>query len=666
MHDAEWLETDGLGGFACGTVDGVRRRRYHGLLVAATDPPAGRTMLLNGLDAWLRTARGVQPLTSQHYAPDALTPGPVVEAFETEPWPRWTLRAADGTRVIHEVFMRRGGGLSLSWRLAGADGPPGAPEEAAAPRRRSERVTLCVRPFFSGRDYHALHHENPQFHFEPIRRRHDLSWRPYEGVPALTLRTDGRYQHEPHWYRGFLYTMERDRGFDCLEDLASPGLFEFDLSQGEACILAAAQVAGAAALPEGRAQDALHKLRRAEKQRRERFPSPLHRAADSYLVRRGEGMSIIAGYPWFADWGRDTFIALRGLCLATARLEEARQILLAWAGATSQGMLPNRFPDTGASGAEPEYNSVDASLWYVVAVHEFLLACERGGFDLPEKDLAALREAVLEIVCGYESGTRYGIRAAEDGLLAAGAAGQQLTWMDARAWGREVTPRIGKPVEVQALWLNALQAAAVFSPRFYDVLAKGLVSFRGRFWNADRGCLYDVIDVDHQPGKVDAALRPNQILAVGGLPMSLLEGPAARKVVDVVEDNLWTPLGLRTLAPGEPGYTRRYEGGPDQRDAAYHQGTAWPWLLGPFVEAWLRVRGSTPQAKEEVRRKFIDPLRGHLGDAGQGHVSECADGDPPHTPRGCPFQAWSVSELLRLEEVLAERTQPPRVAAGTR
>jgi predicted glycogen debranching enzyme len=649
MRETEWLETDGLGGFACGSVDLVRRRRYHGLLVAASDPPAGRTMLLNGLDAWLRIASGSHLLSPQHYAPDNVTAGAAVEAFEAEPWPRWTLRAADGTRLVHEVFMRHGGVLALSWRLVAEQ--PG--------------VRLCVRPFFSGRAYHALHHENGNFHFEPIRRRGDLCWRPYEDVPSVTLRTAGAYRHEPHWYRNFLYTMERERGFDCAEDLAAPGVFEFDLSAGEACILASAQTPGAAAPPAGRVHDALGRLRRAEKQRREAFPTPLHRAADRYLVKRGEGLSVIAGYPWFADWGRDTFIAIRGLCLATGCLEETRQVLLAWSGAVSEGMLPNRFADTVAGGV-PEYNSVDASLWFVVAVHEFLTACAQSGFDFPERDHAALREAVLAIVCGYESGTRYGIRATADGLLAAGEPGQQLTWMDARAWGREVTPRIGKPVEVQALWLNALQAAAVHSPRLYDTLAKGMVSFRERFWNAERGCLYDVVDAGHEPGRVDAAIRPNQVFAVGGLPMALLEGERARRVVDVLEEKLWTPLGLRTLAPGEPGYAGRYEGGPDQRDAAYHQGTAWPWLAGPFVEAWLRVRGSTPQAIREAGRKFIEPLRAHLGEAGIGHVSECADGDPPHAPRGCPFQAWSVGELLRLEEsVLAERAAPARATAAT-
>jgi predicted glycogen debranching enzyme len=300
-------------------------------------------------------------------------------------------------------------------------------------------------------------------------------------------------------------------------------------------------------------------------------------------------------------------------------------------------MLPNRFPDRDEA---PEYNSVDAALWYVVAVHE-LLAARR---DLAAPDRARLRQAVEAILGGYARGTRYGIRADGDGLLAAGAPGVQLTWMDAKVGDWVVTPRMGKPVEVQALWLNALHVGSAFSERWAALYARARKSFVARFWNEARGCLYDVVDPD------DGALRPNQILAVGGLPVALLNGERARRVVEVVEAHLLTPVGLRSLAPDEPGYAPHYRGGVRERDGAYHQGTVWPWLLGPFVDAWLRVRGKTREAKDEARARFMTPL---LAAASGGHLPEIADAEPPHTPRGCPFQAWSVGEALRLTRLLA-------------
>jgi predicted glycogen debranching enzyme len=351
------------------------------------------------------------------------------------------------------------------------------------------------------------------------------------------------------------------------------------------------------------------------------------------------------GYPWFVDWGRDTFIALRGLCLAAGRLAEARDILVGWAGAVSQGMLPNRFPD---QGAEPEYNSVDASLWYAVAVADLLARAARARFEIGAADLRAMRDAVHAILDGYATGTRFGIHCDDDGLLAAGEPGVQLTWMDAKVGDWVVTPRIGKPVEIQALWLNALASAADDDARWRRLLERGLASFPERFWNAARGCLYDVVDADHVPGRLDASLRPNQVLAVGGLARSLLEPARARRVVDVVEAALWTPIGLRSLALGEPGYAPRYAGGPRERDGAYHQGTVWPWLIGPFVEAWVRVRGDGDLVRREARERFLAPLLARLDDAGLGHLPEIADAESPHQPRGCPWQAWSVGEALRL------------------
>jgi len=387
-------------------------------------------------------------------------------------------------------------------------------------------------------------------------------------------------------------------------------------------------------------------VRSNELRRRGSFKSPLERAADAYLVRRGEGKTLIAGYPWFGDWGRDTFIALRGLCIATGRLEDARDILVEWAGTVSQGMLPNRFPD---SGEQPEFNSVDASLWYIIAVGDYLLAAEKRSGLTDDCHTEQLRGAIEAILLGYSTGSRFGIRADDDGLLAAGERGQQLTWMDARVDGREITPRIGKPVEIQALWLNALAIGARFSARWQMLLEKGRAAFENRFWNEDAGQLADVIDCDHRTGDLDLTFRPNQIFAVGGLPLQVLSGDRARRLVEAVEARLLTPLGLRSLAPGESGYTPHYGGSVAQRDGSYHQGTVWPWLIGAFVEAWVRVRGNTDAAKKEARDRFLPPLYRHLKEAGLGHISEICDAEPPQAPRGCPFQAWSLGELLRLE-----------------
>jgi predicted glycogen debranching enzyme len=498
----------------------------------------------------------------------------------------------------------------------------------------------------SGRDYHALHRENPAFRFEPAGGGDRLVWNPYPGLPGVEVRTNGEYRHEPVWYRNFEYAEERERGLDFVEDLASPGSYSWDLTRGDADWLLAATTGDRSALGELPAAERYATLRQAEADRRRTFATPVHRAADAYLVRRGEGKTILAGYPWFTDWGRDTFIALRGLCLTTGRLDEARDILLDWAGTVSEGMLPNRFPDRGDV---PEFNSVDASLWYVVAVHEYLIAV-RNRCDPGVR--TRLEGAVLAIVSGYAAGTRYGIRADEDGLLLAGTPGTQLTWMDARVGDWTVTPRVGKPVEVQALWLNALWTTNRLTSEWEHLFDAGLAAFRERFWSEAAGWLYDVIDVDGRPGTIDSSFRPNQIFAVGGLPLPLLDGTKARRVVDAVESRLLTPLGLRSLAPGEPEYAGRYAGGVRDRDGVYHQGTVWPWLIGPFAEAWVRVRGGTTDSKREARRRFLDPLYRHLGEAGLGHISEIADADPPHAPKGCPFQAWSVGELLRLEHVV--------------
>ena len=640
----EWLETDGLGGFASGTSTSIRTRRYHALLLTATTPPTGRTVLVNGFDAWVETPRGRFALTSQNFGPDVIHPDGAkrIESFQLDPWPRWTFRLADGTVIEQEIFAAHGAPtVCLCWR-------------ALDPQTG---VKLFLRPFLSGRDYHSLHKQNPGFRFDAAVHGDRVVWRPYDGVPEIVSLANGAYAHDPHWYLNFVYEEERARGLDFAEDLASPGIIEWDLSADEAVwVLSTSDSPFATSKQDLPAVIRLLSARANERLRRSQFPSPLARAADAYIVQGRQGKTIVAGYPWFTDWGRDTFIALRGLCLATGRLDDAREILLAWAGEVSEGMLPNRFPD---HGEQPELNSVDASLWYVIAVHEFLEAASKNQIRL-NGDKKLLLAAVEAILNGYRKGTRYKIHADADGLLACGEPGVQLTWMDAKVGDWVVTPRIGKPVEVQALWLNALALAGKQSARWREMFDRGLVSFREKFWNHDKACLYDVIDVNHQAGVVDAALRPNQIFAIGGLPVPLFEGERARLILEAVEDKLWTPLGLRSLAPGEPGYTAHYEGGVWQRDGAYHQGTVWPWLIGPFVEAWVRAHGNTTAAKQEARSRFLSPLLAHLDEAGLGHVSEIADADAPHRPRGCPFQAWSVGELLRLDHLVLAETKPDR------
>jgi predicted glycogen debranching enzyme len=622
-RSTEWLESDGLGGFASGTAGGIRTRRYHAILLNATSPPTGRVVLVNGFEAWLETPAGTVALTSQRYAPDVVYPDGAerIDTFAPDPWPSWTFALPDGTRIEHEVIVQPGQSATmLSWRLRA--GPGG---------------TLVVRPLVSGRDYHALHHENPAFRFDAAVAGDRVVWRPYPDLPAIVARSNGAYAQRPDWYRNFLYTEERDRGLDCVEDLASPGVFRWDLTTCEAIWILAA---------EGH-EPALDvaAIRTAERERRRALPTRLCRAADAYVVRRGSGKTVIAGYPWFTDWGRDTLVSLRGLCLATGRFDDARAILLEWSAAVSEGMLPNRFPDRGEA---PEFNAVDAALWFVVAVHEYLEAVP----GVSSRDRDALESAVDAIVSGYAHGTRYGIRADDDGLLAAGQPGLQLTWMDARVGDHVVTPRVGKPVEVQALWLSALSIAGRRSERWRVLDARGREAFASRFWNEAIGALHDVVDVDHRAGTVDPTFRPNQIFAVGGLPFPVLDGVRARRVVDAVEERLVTPLGLRSLAPGEPGYTPHYQGGVGERDGAYHQGTVWPWLMGAFVDAWVRVRGETADARREARARFLEPLLAHLDDAGLGHLPEIADGDAPYTARGCPFQAWSVGEALRLTRLL--------------
>src|SRR5205823_2099102 len=386
----EWLEAGGLGGFASGTVSGIRPRRYHALLLTATTPPAGRMVLVNGFDAWVETPDGTFAISSQRYGPDVVHPNGAarIESFEDEPWPRWRFRLTNELIIEQEIFVPHGqSAVMLSWKLVSDD---------------STAVKLKVQPFFSGRDFHSTHHENGSFRFQVDVSGERATCRPYDGVPAVVAFSNGEYTHEPTWYRNFLYAEEQARGLDAAEDLASPGVFAFSLSEKPAVLMLAGE---GYAITDIESIDARHaRFRTIEQGRRNNFSTSLERSADAYVVKRGQGKTLIAGYPWFGDWGRDTFIALRGLCIAPGFLGEARDILLQWAGAVSEGMLPNRFPD---QGEQPEFNSVDASLWYIIAVNDYLLAATKQPSltdDCHTKELLAAIEAIL---VGYNEGTRF-------------------------------------------------------------------------------------------------------------------------------------------------------------------------------------------------------------------------------------------------------------------
>jgi predicted glycogen debranching enzyme len=565
-----------------------------------------------------------------------------IAEFSADPWPRWIYHTNDGTRVEQEICAGRDlEATVVKWRLL----------------THRAGVKLIVRPFLSGRDYHSLHHENPAFRFDATTDGDRVKWHPYASLPEIVAMSNGNYKHEPLWYRNFLYTEERARGLDDTEDLAAPGVFEWDLSAGDAVMLLTTD--DSEALVRKRDLSAAkfaETILANEKMRRAEFPSRLHRSADAYIVNGWHGKTIVAGYPWFTDWGRDTFIALRGLCLATDRLDDAKGILLSWTKSVSEGMLPNRFPD---AGQQPEYNSVDASLWFIIAAHELIEASGGNTAILSAKDKRALQNAIEQILEGYARGTRFGIKLDDDGLLACGVPGVQLTWMDAKVGDWVVTPRRGKAVEINALWYNALRVMEGWiremrsdtdSTQYADLANRVYDSFNKRFWYDDGGYLLDVIDGEAGD---DISLRPNQLFAFS-LPNPVLEPLRWKKVLDTVQQHLVTPYGLRSLAPGSRDYKSQYYGDLRSRDAAYHQGTVWAWLIGPFIDAWLRVY---PDDFDGARR-FLEGFKIHLGDACVGSISEVFDATEPFIPRGCVAQAWSVAEVLRCWVRTAKKQGP--------
>jgi predicted glycogen debranching enzyme len=638
----EWLCVNGIGGFASGTIAGTQTRRYHGLLVAALKPPLGRTLLAAAAHESLEYADTVWPLVTGRWTSGAIDPQGhrLIQRFRLDgTTPVWTYALGDAL-LDKRVWMEPGANTTcVSWRAVRANATMG----------------LVVKVLVNYRDYHATT-RGGDWHMDVAPIPDGLRVTAFDGARPLRLLAPGAEARAEHaWYRDFDLPRERERGLDHVDEHLHAATFTARLEPGQTLTLTlTAEASPPLDATESRGRRRAHEVETLDRWRRAR-PDARHAprwieqlvlAADQFVVRRPlagdpDGATVIAGYHWFGDWGRDTMIALPGLTLETGRPDMARKILTTFARFIDRGMVPNRFPD---AGDEPEYNTADATLWYVEAVRAYHAASGDDGL------LKELYPSLESILAWHHGGTRHGIRCDPgDGLLMAGEPGVQLTWMDAKVEDWVVTPRIGKPVEINALWYNALQAMATFARRLRkpaDELERAAARARAgfeRFWSARHGWCFDVID---GPGGDDATLRPNQIFAVS-LPASPLPPNRQRAVVDACARHLLTSYGLRSLAPFEPGYIACYAGDSRARDGCYHQGTAWGWLLGPFALAHHVVYQDADAA-----RAFLAPLADHLGDHGLGSIAEIFDGDPPFLPNGCIAQAWSVAETLRAWQAL--------------
>ena len=634
----EWWLTNGRGGYAAGTVAGSMTRRYHGLLVAPLQPPLGRFLLAAKADVTLEVDGEAWPLFANRWASGVVSPaGQVhIESFRLEGrMPVW--RFALGDLLLEQrIWMPHGRDAThLAWRLLRTP--------------RDADIRLHVDLLVSARDHHSQLETgalDPSIEAEGglLRIRHP-DW-----FDLNACAFGGTAEASPEWVEQLHLPLERERGLNDSDNLLRAGTFHYVLSPevGSALALEVNRV------PQEAPETALHAFLDRERELLEsagrRVPElteapgwirQLVLAADSFLFARPlpdepDGESVIAGYPWFGDWGRDTMISLPGLALSTGRHEIARSILLTFSRFVDEGMLPNRFTSTGET---PEYNTADATLWFFESVRAYHAATGDDEF------LKALFPVLMDIITWHQRGTRYQIHVdRDDGLLYAGQPGIQLTWMDAKVDDWVVTPRTGKPVEINALWYNALRSMSDFARHLgepskpFEELGDRTQSGFARFWNPVGNCCYDVID---GPNGNDDSLRPNQILAVS-LTHSPLDMVQQKAVIDAAAHHLLTSHGLRSLAPQDPLYAGHYGGDPQQRDSVYHQGTVWGWLIGPFVSAHLRV-----YKDRQLARSFLQPLIHNMADHGLGTISEIFDGDPPFTPRGCIAQAWSVAEVLR-------------------
>ncbi len=582
---------------------------------------------MKGCEVSIECEGGIWPLTGFPYKGGILHPDPskagVGISFVGGVVPTWEYQIPNGLQVIFSLLIARGSPSSiLTWELR--DKP-------------ATKAKLIVRPFLSWNKLHALQKESGVPLCDSKIEKDAVSFLYPDSDNPLYAVSSGSFNISPNWYHSVYYEEEEGRGYDSTEDLYSPGYFEIQLGTG----------GGLVGFSYGKKYSAqeLMTAREVEVCRRNKL-SRLEFSSEQFLVKRNSGSSIIAGYPWFSDWGRDAFISLRGLCLPFARIEESLSILSTWGSGIKDGLIPNSFSE---NGSVPIYNSVDAALWYVIASYETF----KKSTDLKLKDdrVLQIKKNIQEIIQSFLKGTSFNIGMDSDFLLRAGVAGFQLTWMDAKIDNEVVTPRIGKPVEVQALWINSLRAAAAIlnDQSLGEIASKAENSFNIKFWNDRLRCLYDVVDVDHKPGQNDDTLRPNQIFALGGLPWTILSGERAKDVLNLIESDLLTPVGLKTLSTSNSQYFGRYEGSQRERDHAYHQGTVWLWLMGAFVDAWLRARGYSQEAKNEARARFLAPLSACAEK--NNHLPEIADGDYPHLLRGSPFQAWSLGELIRISEM---------------
>jgi predicted glycogen debranching enzyme len=643
----EWLETNGLGGWAGSSIIGANTRRYHGLLVAATVPPAERMVLLSKLDETIVTGDNRIELGVNLYPGQTVSPEghQYLQGFTRELFPQWDYEAGD-IRLKKTIAMVHGENTVLLFYDV---------MEAAGP------FTVELLPLMAARSYHSLSHEGPQMHWHVDFENGIFHNRP-DGKTNVFISVPGSsYEHTPRWFNNFQYSIEQFRGLDHSEDLFNHGVFSVKLKKGDSLgiIISTEDPVGKDPY-ELLSKETLRRKLLISNQPDDEIVQQLTLAADQFIVRRNikvsaspeassfggsleeAGATIIAGYHWFTDWGRDTMISLPGLCLSTGRFDDAKKILSVFAKSVSQGMLPNRFPD---NGEETEYNNVDATLWFFIAVEKYLQST--GDKDFVVKEILPV---LKEIIDWHYKGTRYNIHVTDDGLLYAGTEGQQLTWMDAKIGERVLTPRIGKPVEIQALWYNALMIFAGLLELNDQPDDAGMVnmsaekakkSFGRRFWYVEGNYLYDNINEKDEPV---TEFRPNQLFAIS-LPYALIEGDKARVVLHLVTEHLYTPVGLKTLPKNDPHYAPVYEGDQYHRDSAYHEGTVWSWLLGPYVDTIMKVEGT---AGKEQAKKIINDFAYHLNEACIGSVSEIFDAELPHHPRGCVAQAWSVGEILRI------------------
>ncbi|HVO65776.1 MAG TPA: amylo-alpha-1,6-glucosidase [Syntrophales bacterium] len=642
----EWLETNGLGSYASSTILSCNTRKYHGLLVANLKKPQGRHSLLSWLEDSL-VMKGKEFFLSCCQYPGVFHPGEkhFLKEYRLDYSPRF-IYEAEGFHIHKAIMMVHG-------------------EDRILIRYDVEHCRfpgiLRLKPFLAYRGFHALAKQNVYLRTDTHRIDNGFRMRPYDGMPPMFIQTDmkSEFHPSPVWYNNFEYRVEKERGFEWHEDLFRPGIFEVPVKEGSTIIISASPEICRRGLEE--AWKAEMTRRAGESATDEKAVEKFHNEEDrinvrnlaaagrQFLIKTPTGRpAIIAGYHWFGDWGRDTLISLPGLTFCNGRIQEGTAILASLGAHEKKGLLPNYFSDGEAENA---YNTVDTSLWYFWGVQQMLK--RTGDIEIVRNQMWPVMKKILQ---AYMDGTAYNIGMSKNGLLHAGDKDTQLTWMDASVEGKPVTPRWGYPVEINALWYNAICFAHELAQAFDDnksflhvLIPEIKKSFVDAFWIEDGAYLGDVFC----EGSLDRTVRPNQILAVS-LPHSPLDFAQQAGVVHKVMQHLLTPVGLRTLTPEDENYKGRYEGDGPARDLAYHQGAVWPWLMAHFGEAYIKVAVNRAAAKTFLLEYVRSFVRQHMPEAGVGCISEIFDGDPPHRPNGCISQAWSVAGLLRLYSFLNE------------